>query len=106
MPNGRGKNKAKHHRRAHKVSQGINGASKHPLTAVQKALLGKGAIQALEPTPMPTAWRGARDVNYPLFDKEQAEENREKYPHLFEPLQKKEMMQHDTGNNRPRSGEL
>lgn len=47
MPNARGKNKARNKRRATKVSKGINGAKRHPLTELQKVLLGKGAVQRL-----------------------------------------------------------
>jgi hypothetical protein len=46
MSNGRGKHKSRGRRRAHKVSAGINGATKHPLSEVEKALLGKGRVQA------------------------------------------------------------
>jgi hypothetical protein len=49
MSNGRGKNKAKHARRDKKVSKGIHGATKHPLTEVQKVLLGKGAYASFVP---------------------------------------------------------
>lgn len=83
MPNARGKNKGKHARRAHKVSKGIHGATKHPLSEQEKALLGKGVVQAYEPTFVLHPWRGSREETYPLFDKEQAEENRINYPHLF-----------------------
>lgn len=33
-------------KRTKKTSQGIHGASKHPLTDLQKVLLGKGMYQA------------------------------------------------------------
>ena len=47
MPNARGKNKARGKRRATKVSKGVHGAKRHPLTELQKVLLGKGGIQRL-----------------------------------------------------------
>jgi len=69
-----------------KVSKGIHGATRHHLEPVEKALMGKGAVQRTQPVECKSPWRGARDVNYPLFDKEQADINREKYPHLFRDL--------------------
>lgn len=70
--------------RKHKVSKGEHGATRHRLDPLEKALLGKGAVQRTEPVECKSPWRGARDVNYPLFNKEQAEINREMYPHLFD----------------------
>ena len=34
-------------KRTPKTSKGINGAKRNPLTALQKALMGKGAVQSL-----------------------------------------------------------
>ena len=36
-------------KRAKKVSKGIGGATKHPLTNVQKVLAGKGQYQSMKP---------------------------------------------------------
>lgn len=33
-------------KRKQKVSKGINGATKHPLTEIQKVLLGKGLFES------------------------------------------------------------
>lgn len=45
----KGKKKGIRRRRKHKVSEGIHGATKHPLTEVQKVLLGKGLFQSRKP---------------------------------------------------------
>lgn len=36
-------------KRTKKTSAGIHGATKHPLTELEKALLGKGVIRAFRP---------------------------------------------------------
>lgn len=45
MSNGRGKHKSRGRRRTKKTSMGKHGATKHPLTEVQKVLLGKGMFR-------------------------------------------------------------
>jgi hypothetical protein len=67
--------------RAHKVSKGINGATHHPLSGLEKVLLGKGQLEdfrGLDGTP----WKGTFNVRQP-YNAEQVEENRLLYPHLF-----------------------
>jgi len=71
-------------KRTSKTSKGIHGATHHPLSEQEKALLGKGVVQRFQPIVILHAWKGAREETYPLFDKEQAEENRKAFPHLFE----------------------
>lgn len=68
-------------KRTHKVSEGKVGARKNPLDAVQKVLLGKGAIQS-ESGIKCTPWRGATNVKVP-YDAAQVAVNKRLYPHLF-----------------------
>lgn len=74
-------------KRAHKVSRGEHGATKHPLTEIEKALADKGVMDREERyqqrNPI-TPWKGATEPfkNGP-FDRAQVEENRRLYPHLF-----------------------
>lgn len=57
--------------RPHKVSKGENGASKHPLSTLAKALLGKGLVQSTKHVPIKKNWPGTFFVDNP-FDPEQA----------------------------------
>ena len=71
-------------KRKQKVSKGLHGATKHPLTAVQLVIEGKGLYASFEPVEAKTAWRGVGEVRTP-FDAKQVVENKKLYPHLFEP---------------------
>lgn len=88
MSNARGKHKARGKQRNKRCkprgvdSKGLRKARKHPLTTLEKALLGKGRVQAFEPLGIKSAWRGVGTVVVP-FDKAQADENKRLYPHLF-----------------------
>lgn len=84
MPS-KGRRKSLRRRRTKVISKGLHGASKHPLSAVQRALLGKGQVQSLRPVggPFATSWRGAMGVSSTPWDAHQAELNRELYPDLF-----------------------
>ena len=68
--------------RAHKISKGEQGATKHPLSELEKALLDKGLAQRVTPING-KPWRGVAFVGEP-YDAKQAAENRRLYPHLFE----------------------
>lgn len=68
--------------RAHKVSRGENGATRHRLSELEKVLIGKGIAESLRPIPCLRPWRGASGFSEP-FDARQAAENRLLYPHLF-----------------------
>lgn len=72
-------------KRTPKTSKGIHGAVRHPLTALERVLLGKGAAQSLQHVECQNPWRGAQAPGIPPFDKAQAAENKRLYPHLFEP---------------------
>lgn len=67
--------------RTPKTSKGINGAKRHPLSEVMKALLGKGMVARFKEIEMKASWRGAH-LGAP-YNSEQAELNRSLYPHLF-----------------------
>lgn len=71
-------------KRTHKVSQGIHGATKHPLSVIERVLAGKGLLDSIEHVECKSPWRGVGDIlpNGP-FDKAQVEENKRLYPHLF-----------------------
>lgn len=69
-------------KRTKKVSKGLHGARKHPLTTLQRALLGKGLIASFTPVEAKVPWRGVGEVHTP-FDRQQAALNRKLYPHLF-----------------------
>lgn len=69
-------------KRKQKISKGLNKARKHPLQALQKALLGKGQLQDV-PEVECSPWRGVQMVNTP-WDAEGVAENKRLYPHLFE----------------------
>lgn len=71
-------------KRAHKVSKGINGATKHPLTEVEKVLAGKGQLDSIREVDSRSAWRGQLQVSDPPWDAEAVAENKRLYPHLFE----------------------
>lgn len=81
MADNKGKSKKP---RKHKVSAGIHGATKHPLDAVSKVLLGKGLYHraGLSQPSKEGNWRGEERVIRP-WNPVQAEENRRLYPHLF-----------------------
>lgn len=49
MANARGKNKARGRRRAKVTSKGLVGAKRHPLTEVEKVLIGKGLFRSFAP---------------------------------------------------------
>lgn len=68
--------------RAHRLSEGKHGATKHPLSETEKALLGKGRVQAVTHVPLLKNWRGVGIVHSPWNAKNVAE-NRVLYPHLF-----------------------
>lgn len=68
--------------RTHKVSKGLHGAVKHPLSAVEKVLVGKGQMQSISHVPVKFNWRGASVVNQP-WNARNVAENRRLYPHLF-----------------------
>lgn len=68
--------------RAHRLSEGKVGAGKHPLTEVEKGLLGKGRVQATHHIPLMKNYRGAFVVDTP-FDARQVTMNKILYPHLF-----------------------
>jgi hypothetical protein len=65
--------------RAKKVSRGINGAGRHPLGTVAKALLGKGIVQSMKHIPIKKNWSGTFSVDKP-FDPEQAAIYKEEHP--------------------------
>lgn len=69
-------------KRQHKISQGLHGATRHPLSAVEKVLLDKGQIQSIRHVNCLRPWRGVGIVTTP-FNPRQAAENRRLYPHLF-----------------------
>jgi hypothetical protein len=69
-------------KRTHKVSEGIHGASKHPLSAVEKVLAGKGLMQSIKHVPLLKNWRGIGEVKTP-WNTKNVTENRILYPHLF-----------------------
>lgn len=71
-------------KRAHKVSNGVHGATKHPLTPLDKVLAGKGQYASLRHVECKNPWRGMASPATPVFDPEQARENRRLYPHLFD----------------------
>lgn len=94
MPS-KGRNKSKGKKRDKRCkprgtdSKGLRSHSKHPLTDVQRVLLGKGHYETFVPVGGPYAkgsksapWRGVAVVNTP-YDAEQAKENERLYPHLF-----------------------
>lgn len=64
-----------------KKSLGIHGATKHPLSGIEKALLGKGQVQAMQHVPCKAPYKGGHGDR--PYDKAQADLNRELYPHLF-----------------------
>lgn len=68
--------------RTPRTSKGIHGAEKHPLTEVEKALLGKGLVRSTKHIPIKSDWRGASGFNDP-WDPKQAVLNKVLYPHLF-----------------------
>lgn len=49
MANARGKNKARNRRRTKKTSAGLVGAKRHPLSEVEKVLVGKGLYRSFAP---------------------------------------------------------
>ena len=63
-------------------SKGLHGAVRHPLTALQKVLAGKGQIVRLKP-PDCAPWRGMENPSTPPYDAAQVAENKRLYPHLF-----------------------
>lgn len=83
MPNGRGKNKARNKKRAHVVSQGTAKMSQHPLSEVEKAILGKGLVQSTRPVNALRAWSGVGEPKHP-YDAEQAAWNVANLPFLAE----------------------
>ena len=73
-------------KRAHKESKGINGGGGRlstPLTRVEKVLMGKGMLVNVEKIGK-NAYLGAIQPSSPVFNREQVEENKHLYPHLFE----------------------
>lgn len=84
MSNGRGKHKSRGRRRTPKTSKGIHGATKHPLSEVGKALLGKGRVQTMKHVPCKSNWSGQNANSVVPFDPVQVEENKRLYPHLFD----------------------
>lgn len=46
-------------KREHKVSNGINKHTKHPLSEVNKVLMGKGLFASMTHVPCRSPWRGA-----------------------------------------------
>ena len=58
-------------KRTKKVSKGIHGATKHPLSEIAKALLGKGLVRSTRHVPVAKSWQGTFVVSHP-FDPEQA----------------------------------
>lgn len=68
--------------RKHKISEGIHGATHHPLSAVEKVLADKGQMDSIKHVPLLKNWRGVGNVQTP-FNSRQATENRRLYPHLF-----------------------
>lgn len=83
MANGRGKHKAIGKRRTKVVSRGTARMSQHPLTEVEKAILGKGIVQSTHPVDALKPWTGVGNPREP-FDAEQAKWNRENLPFLKE----------------------
>jgi hypothetical protein len=69
-------------KRTHKVSEGLRKHSKHPLSAVEKVLEGKGLMQSIKHVPILRPWLGVASVTTPWNAKNVAE-NRRLYPHLF-----------------------
>jgi hypothetical protein len=69
-------------KRTHKISEGKHGATKHPLSPVEKVLVGKGQLQNIRHVECRFPWRGVGNVATP-FDPRQVTENRRLYPHLF-----------------------
>ena len=69
--------------RTPKKSKGVHGQRRHPLSGLERALLGKGLIQAHQPIPIHNPWRGVSHVTVP-YDAAQVAENRKLYPHLFQ----------------------
>lgn len=67
-----------------KTSAGVHGATKHPLTELEKALLGKGLMRTMHHVPCKSNYKGVVNVSTP-FDKAQVDENKRLYPHLFPP---------------------
>lgn len=80
----KGKRKSIRRRRTHRLSDGLRKHSKHPLSAVQKVLVGKGQLQSVRPLEVKFAWKGMSAPSAHVFDAEQVEENKRLYPHLFE----------------------
>lgn len=70
-------------KRTHKVSQGLRKHVKAPQSAVQLVLAGKGLLASFVPVEAKTAWRGVGTVTTP-FDRQQAELNKQLYPHLYD----------------------
>lgn len=68
--------------RAHKVSRGIHGATHHPLSGVEKVLLGKGQLMTIRHVECLRSWSGSFAVGE-KFDARAASENLRLYPHLF-----------------------
>jgi hypothetical protein len=73
--------------RAHKVSKGIHGSTRHRLSEITKALLGKGMVQNEKHVPLPKSgpYKGQHvaPTGSQRFDAEQAEWNEENLPFLF-----------------------
>ena len=82
MSNGRGKHKSRGKKRKPKTSKGVHGATRHRLSEVGKALLGKGVVAATRHVACKSNYKGVHIVNEP-YDRAQAEENKRLYPHLF-----------------------
>lgn len=68
--------------RTHKISEGVHGATKHPLNEVEKVLLNKGQMQNIRHVPCRFPWRGVGSVAEP-YNARQVTENKLLYPHLF-----------------------
>lgn len=80
----KGKRKSIKRRRTHRLSDGLRSHSKHPLSAIQKVLVGKGQAQSMRPLDVKFAWKGTSAPSHPVWDSEQVVENKRLYPHLFE----------------------
>lgn len=69
--------------RKQKTSKGINGSTRTRLSEVQKALMGKGRVQATQHVDCLRPWMGTFQPSNPVFDAKVVAENRLLYPHLF-----------------------
>lgn len=80
MSNQKGNSKRQ---RTHRISQGIHGATHHPLDAVSKVLLGKGQMQSIKEVPCLRGWSGVHVDPAVPWSRKNVAENRVLYPHLF-----------------------